>query len=73
MTTEQTSVELTAEEMANLWFIPQMPGGKVVSEEVQASLEAKGIATNVREDGKRWLTLFGDAVRRGAVKVTVKG
>lgn len=71
--TEPQTVELTAEEQALIWFIPQAPGGKEVPESVQASLEAKGIATCIQPDGLRWLTMFGDRVRRGAVKVTIKG
>ena len=66
-------VELTAEERDNLWFIPQAPGGRVVPEHVLASLEAKGIAMTNPADGQRWLTLFGDKVRLGAVPVKIVG
>lgn len=56
---------LTPEEREALYFIPQAPGGRVVSEDVQRRLEAKGLLTPVREDGRRWLTMAGDLVRRG--------
>ena len=49
-------VEVTPEERAALYFIPQAVGGKVVAEEMQQRLQDKGLATPPREDGRRWLT-----------------
>ncbi|MBV8501925.1 MAG: hypothetical protein JO006_09420 [Paucibacter sp.] len=57
-------IRLTKEERDALHFIPQVEGGKVVSEAIQLSLQAKGLVTDVRPDGRRWLTLLGDRVRR---------
>ncbi|MFT7773878.1 hypothetical protein [Roseateles sp.] len=57
--------DLTPEEREALYFIPQTVGGRVVSEAIQRSLQEKGLLTPIREDGRRWLTLLGDQVRRG--------
>ncbi|WP_092946771.1 hypothetical protein [Roseateles sp. YR242] len=61
---DQTLV-ITPDERAALYFIPQAPGGMIVSEEMQQRLQDKGLATGVREDGRRWLTEIGDRVRLG--------
>ncbi|MDH0863956.1 hypothetical protein [Mitsuaria sp. GD03876] len=58
---------ITPDERAALYFIPQSPGGMPVSEEMQQRLQDKGLATAIREDGKRWLTELGDRVRLGKV------
>ncbi|WP_077036524.1 hypothetical protein [Pelomonas sp. KK5] len=58
-------IELTAQEREALYFIPPAPGGRVVSEAIQMSLQQKGLVTPPREDGRRWLTLIGDQIRRG--------
>jgi hypothetical protein len=58
-------IELTPEEREALYFIPQVPGGRVVCEEILLSLESKGLVTPVGEHGPRWLTVLGDRVRRG--------
>lgn len=58
-------IDVTPEERAALYFIPQSVGGKVVSEEMQVQLQSKGLVTGVREDGRRWLTEIGDRVRLG--------
>lgn len=56
---------ITPDERAALYFIPQAPGGMPVSEEMQRRLQDKGLATAIREDGRRWLTEMGDRVRLG--------
>jgi hypothetical protein len=71
--TTPPATTLSSEERDLIWFIPQAEGGKVVPERVQASLEAKGICTLNPADGRRWLTVFGDQVRRGAVPVKIEG
>jgi len=58
-------VDVTPEERAALYFIPQAAGGKVVDEEMQQRLQDKGLTTPPREDGRRWLTELGDRVRLG--------
>lgn len=65
-------IELTREERALLWFMPQADGGKVVPERVQLSLEAKGLVA-MGPDGRRGVTQVGDKVRRGALPVKVVG
>ncbi|WAC71991.1 hypothetical protein OU995_20790 [Roseateles sp. SL47] len=62
---EGTPLVITPEERAALYFIPQAPGGMIVSEEMQQRLQDKGLATGIREDGRRWLTELGDRVRLG--------
>ncbi|MDN3922370.1 hypothetical protein [Roseateles violae] len=69
----QATIILSAEERDLIWFIPQAEGGKLVPERVQLSLEAKGICTMNPTDGRRWLTVFGDRVRRGVVPVRIEG
>lgn len=71
--TQTAPVVLTAEERDLIWFIPQADGGKEVPEHVQAALAAKGLAALNPADGRRWLTLLGDKVRRGVVPVVVEG
>lgn len=56
---------ITEDERAALYFIPQAVGGMPVSEELQQRLQDKGLATPIREDGRRWLTELGDRVRLG--------
>lgn len=73
MSDQPPAITLTAEEAALIWFIPQAPGGKEVPEHVQAALEAKGLAALNPADGRRWLTLLGDKVRRGMVPVKIEG
>ncbi|MBO9685648.1 MAG: hypothetical protein J7598_03465 [Mitsuaria chitosanitabida] len=58
---------ITPDERAALYFIPQSPGGMPVSEEMQQRLQDKGLATPIREDGKRWLTELGDRARLGKI------
>lgn len=58
---------ITDEERAALYFIPQSPGGMPVSEEMQQRLQDKGLATAIREDGRRWLTELGDRARLGKI------
>lgn len=58
-------IDVTPEERAALYFIPQAFGGKVIDEELQQRLQDKGFATAPREDGRRWLTELGDQIRRG--------
>lgn len=65
MSTTIPPLDITPEERAALYFIPQAVGGKLVSEEMQQRLQDKGLATAVREDGRRWLTELGDRVRLG--------
>lgn len=62
---DSDEIALTAQEREALYFIPQAPGARVVSEAIQASLQQKGLVTPVREGGRRWLTVLGDQVRRG--------
>ncbi|WAC72102.1 hypothetical protein OU995_21410 [Roseateles sp. SL47] len=57
--------DITPEERAALYFIPQAVGGKVVGEEMQQRLQDKCLTTGIREDGRRWLTDLGDRVRLG--------
>lgn len=64
-------IVLTKAEADNLWFIPQAPGGKQVPEEIQASLEAKGLV--VMTPRGRWITQLGDKVRLGHLKVRIEG
>lgn len=64
-TPSQDTLVITPEERAALYFIPQAPGGMIVSEETQQRLQDKGLATAIREDGRRWLTELGDRVRLG--------
>ncbi|ALV06721.1 hypothetical protein [Roseateles depolymerans] len=64
-TPSQETLVITPEERAALYFIPQAPGGMIVSEEMQQRLQDKGLATGIREDGRRWLTELGDRVRLG--------
>lgn len=64
-TPSQDTLVITPEERAALYFIPQAPGGMIVSEEMQQRLQDKGLATGIREDGRRWLTELGDRVRLG--------
>jgi len=63
----QEEILLTQAERHALYFIPPAPGGTQPPEEVQAALQAKGLATAPREDGRRWLTVLGDQVRLGQV------
>ncbi|WP_343633556.1 hypothetical protein [Roseateles sp.] len=58
-------IDITDDERAALYFIPQSEGGKGIDEELQQRLQDKGFATAPREDGRRWLTELGDQVRRG--------
>ncbi len=58
------TITLTPEERTALYYIPQAPGGRVVSEELQQRLEDLGLAAK-RPDGTRWLTQLGDQVRQG--------
>ena len=60
-----SKLDFTPEERAALYFIPQAVGGMPVSEAMQQRLQDKGLATPVREDGRRWLTELGDRVRLG--------
>jgi len=62
---EPKQIELTPEERDALYFIPQVPGGRLVPEAILLSLERKGLLTPVLEGGRRCLTLLGDRVRRG--------
>ena len=57
-------VHVTEEERDALHFIPQVQGGKIISESLQLRLQAKGLVTGIRADGRRWLTSLGDQVRR---------
>lgn len=59
------TLDITEDERAALYFIPQSEGGKIIPEELQQRLQDKGYATAPREDGRRWLTELGDQVRRG--------
>ncbi|MBV8122726.1 MAG: hypothetical protein JO369_09170 [Paucibacter sp.] len=59
-----TEVNVTREERDALHFIPQVQGGKIISEALQLRLQAKGLITSIRPDGRRWLTPLGDQVRR---------
>lgn len=58
-------IDITDEERAALYFLPQAFGGKVIDEALRPRLQDKGFATAPREDGRRWLTELGDQVRRG--------
>lgn len=62
---DTAELHITAEERAAIYFIPQMPGGKEVSEAMQQQLQAKGLVTPPNENGLRWITVLGDEVRRG--------
>jgi len=57
-------VNVTQEERDALHFIPQVQGGRIISEAMQLRLQAKGLITGIRPDGRRWLTTLGDQVRR---------
>jgi len=48
------------------------PGGKVMPEEVQQSLQDPGLITAEQADGRRRLTMLGNKARRGAVPITIK-
>lgn len=65
MSSTPDTLDVTPEERAAIYFIPQQVGGKVVSEEMQVQLQAKGLVTAPLEDGRRWITVLGDEVRRG--------
>ncbi|MET0519339.1 MAG: hypothetical protein ABW005_10960 [Burkholderiaceae bacterium] len=56
---------LTTEERDNLWYMPQVPGGRVVSEALQQRYEELGLVGRL-PDGRRWPTMLGDRARRGA-------
>ena len=58
-------LELTQEERDAIWFIPQAPGGRVVSEAMQQRLQDLGLATAIREDGLRGITELGSLAQRG--------
>jgi len=60
-----THLDLTPEERDAIWFIPQAPGGRVVSEALQQRLQDLGLATAIREDGLRGITELGAMVQRG--------
>ena len=64
MTTPE-KLDLTAEEREAIWFIPQAPGGRVVSEEMQQRLQDLGLATAPRENGLRGIMVLGAMVQRG--------
>lgn len=66
-------IELTAEERQFLYFIPPAPTDMQPPEHVQASLQAKGLASATQAEGRRYLTLLGDKVQRQAVPVKVVG
>lgn len=66
-----SEIVLTAAERAALYFMPQALGGRQVPEQIQQSLEAKGLVT-MTERG-RWITQLGDRVRLGTVAVRVEG
>ncbi|MDT8998382.1 hypothetical protein RQP53_03720 [Paucibacter sp. APW11] len=70
MTQAKTATEiramLTKEEAAALWFIPQAPEGRVVSEEMQQRFQDLGLATAPMADGRRGITVLGSRVQRGA-------
>lgn len=68
-----TEIILTAAERDALYFLPPAPGGRHPPELVQASLQAKGLATAPRDDGRRWLTVLGDQVRLGAQPCRIEG
>lgn len=65
MSSTPDTLTVTAEERAAIYFIPQQVGGKVVSEEMQQRLQEKGLVTAPLADGRRWITILGDEVRRG--------
>ncbi|MDT8998328.1 hypothetical protein RQP53_03450 [Paucibacter sp. APW11] len=57
---------LTKEEREALWFIPQAPEGRVVSEAMQQRFQDLGLATAPMADGRRGITVLGAKVQRGA-------
>ena len=66
-----SEIVLTKEERAALYFMPQAVGGRVVPEEIQASLEAKGLVVATLRG--RWVTVLGDQVRLGTRAVRIEG
>lgn len=66
------TIALTQEERDYLWFMPQVPGGKVVPERLQQRYAELGLVVRNAE-GQYWPTVLGDKVRRGAVPVKIIG
>lgn len=67
MSQENPSVQLTAEERDNLWYMPQQPGGRIVPEPIQQRLQDLGLVTAPLANGQRGITVLGDKVRRGVL------
>ena len=63
--TPHTRLDLSQEERDAIWFIPQAPGGRVVSEAMQQRLQELGLATAPRADGLRGITALGSLAQRG--------
>ncbi len=61
------TVQLTAEERDNLWYMPQQPGGRIVPEPIQQRLQDLGLVTAPLANGQRGITVLGDKVRRGVI------
>ncbi len=62
---DNDKLQLTEEERDAIWFIPQAPGGRVVSEAMQQRLQDLGLATAPREGGLRGITEMGAKAQRG--------
>ena len=67
MSQENPSVQLTAEERDNLWYMPQQPGGRIVPEPIQQRLQDLGLVTAPLANVQRGITVLGDKVRRGVL------
>lgn len=65
-TASEIRAQLTPAEVADLWFIPQVFGGRVVSEAMQQRFQDLGLATAPLADGRRGITELGSRVQRGA-------
>ena len=59
-------ITLTAEERQFFYFFPPSFGGVQPPVHVQKSLEAKGLVAQ-GTDGRHWVTILGDKVRRGEI------
>ncbi len=67
MSQANPTVQLTAEERDNLWYMPQQPGGRIVPEPIQQRLQDLGLVTAPLANGQRGITVLGDKVRRGVI------